>query len=75
MITGGERTVAEPRHREPGGCVKRRGRVANPPYGTTGRGGRAQEDDTRKVQEDDTRMDQGEARFCGSTKPCVGVIL
>ena len=55
-----------------------RGRVGNPPYGTTGRGGRAQEDDTRKVQEDDTRMDQGddtrmdqgEASFCGSTKPC-----
>ena len=44
-----------------------RGRVGNPPYGTTGRGGRAQEDDTRKVQ--------GEARFCVSTKPCVGVIL
>jgi len=46
---------------------ERMGRVGNPPYGTTGTRGRAQGDDTRKAQ--------GEARFCVSTKPCVGVIL
>ena len=63
--------------------MERRGRVGNPPYGTTGTRRRAQGDDTRKVQEDDTRMAQGddtrrdqvEARYCDSTKPCVGVIL
>ena len=47
--------------------MERRGRVGNPPYGTTGT--------QRRGQGDDTRGAQGEARFCVSTKPCVGVIL
>ena len=38
---------------------ERRGRVGNPPYGTTGTRGRAQGDDTRRAQ--------GDARFCVST--------